>query len=81
MEPATPYAGQSMRVRKDGVVTPRTLPAPRKNQFAGQLDHLAECILGDTTPIVSGAEGLADLRVIEALYRSATERRHVTINA
>ncbi|AUW59627.1 glucose-fructose oxidoreductase [Sphingobium sp. SCG-1] len=81
MEPATPYEGQSMRIRKDGVVAPRTLPASPKNQFAGQLDHLAECIIGNTTPIVSGAEGLADLRVIEAIYRSASEHRAVTINA
>ncbi|WP_242123808.1 Gfo/Idh/MocA family oxidoreductase [Sphingobium sp. Sx8-8] len=81
MEPATPYAGQAMSIRKDGVTAPRTLPTTGKNQFAGQLDHLAECIIDGTTPIVAGEEGMADLRVIEAIYRSATERREIRIGA
>ena len=81
MEPATSYEGQVMRIRKDGAVTTRTLGPPPKNQFAGQLDHMAECIIRGTTPIVSGAEGLADLRVIEAIYRSASEHRPIAINA
>ncbi|BAI98604.1 MULTISPECIES: Gfo/Idh/MocA family protein [Sphingobium] len=81
MEPATPYEGQRMSIRKDGVTTPRTLPAAAKNQFAGQLDHMAECIVSGTTPIVPGEEGLADMRVIEAIYRSAAERREVVIRA
>ncbi|HUD91092.1 Gfo/Idh/MocA family oxidoreductase [Sphingobium sp.] len=81
MEPATPYSGQTMTIRKDGVTAPRTLPSPAKNQFAGQLDHLAECVLGGSTPIVTGEEGLADLRVIEAIYRSAAERTFVRIGA
>nr|MBA4771147.1 Gfo/Idh/MocA family oxidoreductase [Sphingobium sp.] len=81
MEPATPYQGQSMTIRKDGVATPRVLPAAAKTQFAGQLDHLAECILTNATPIVPGEEGLADMRVIEAIYRSAAEHRSVGIKA
>jgi len=81
MEPATPYEGHQMRIRKDGVVAPRVLPAPRRNQFAGQLDHLAECAAAGTRPICAGEEGLADMRVIEAIYRSAAERRHVRLGA
>jgi predicted dehydrogenase len=81
MEPATPYVGQVMTIRKGGRTEPRTLPAPRKNQFAEQLDHLAECILNGTQPLVAGEEGLADMRVIEAIYRSAAERRHVSLRA
>src|SRR3546814_11559343 len=37
MEPATPYEGQRMSIRKDGVPTPRTLPAAAQTQFAGQI--------------------------------------------
>lgn len=81
MEPATSYSGQTMTVRKDGMTAPRTLPAPAKNQFAGQLDHMAECIISGTTPIVAGEEGLADLRVIEAIYRSAAEGRSIRMSA
>jgi predicted dehydrogenase len=79
MEPATAYEGHSMRIRKGGTTEPRELPKPRKNQFAGQLDHLAECIMNGREPIVPGEEGLADIRVVEAVYRSMQERRRVTL--
>ena len=81
MEPATQYSGQTMMIRKDGVTAPRSLPAPAKNQFAAQLDHLPECIANGTAPIVAGEEGLADLRVIEAIYRSAAEHHSVSLTA
>jgi glucose-fructose oxidoreductase len=81
MEPATSYNAQTMRIFKDGAVTPRVLPKPRKSQFAGQLDHLAECVAANTQPIVAGEEGLADLRIMAAIYRSAAERKHVSLRA
>ena len=81
MEPATPYSGHALRIRKDGKVTDRTLPPSPKTQFAGQLDHLAEAVQKGTDVIVPGEEGLADLRVIEAIYRSAREGRRVRLKA
>jgi len=81
MEPATQYDGHVMHIRKDGVVTPRVLPAPRRNQFQAQLDHLPESVFANTQPITAGEEGLADLRVMEAIYRSAREGRHVKMGA
>lgn len=81
LEPATPYTGQSMTIRKDGVTAPRTLPPPARNQFAAQLDHLAECVLTGDRPVVPGEEGLADMRIIEAIYRSMAERRHIGLPA
>ena len=81
MEPATPYSGHAMRIRKDGKVTDRTLPPSPKTQFAGQLDHLAQAVSNGTPVIVPGEEGLADLRVIEAIYRSAREGRRVRLKA
>jgi glucose-fructose oxidoreductase len=79
MEPATPYEGHAMRTRRDGSTAPRTVPPARRNQFAAQLDHLAECVAAGTAPIVPGEEGLADLKVMAAIYRSAAERRHVAL--
>ena len=81
MEPATPYSGHAMRIRRDGKVNDRTLPPSPKTQFAGQLDHLAQAVLNGTPVIVPGEEGLADLRVIEAIYRSAREGRRVSLKA
>ena len=79
LEPATSYAGQAMTINKDGTTTPRTLPAPVRNQFAAQLDHLSECVLTGATPIVAGEEGLRDIRLIEAIYQSAAERRQISL--
>ena len=68
-----------MRARFSGQNGPRE-PAPQaKNQFSAQLDHLSECILTGREPLVSGEEGLKDLRVIEAIYRAAREGRTVKL--
>jgi predicted dehydrogenase len=70
-----------MRVRRgngpEEAVTPPVGPAV--NQFAGQLDHMAQCVLEDREPTVPGEEGLRDLRIMEAIYRSAREGRTVTL--
>jgi len=81
MEPATPYEGHVMRIRKDGTTSPKVLPAPRRNQFQAQLDHLPESVFAGTQPITAGEEGLADLKVMEAIYRSAREGREVRLRA
>ena len=77
LEPATSYEGQRMTVRKGGKTVPQT--PPPANQFVGQLDHLSECIKTGRKPIVAGEEGLADLRVMEAIYRSAREGRTIAM--
>jgi len=81
MEPATPYENHQMWARADGKTGQVVLPAPAKNQFVAQLDHLAECAVSGREPIVSGEEGLRDMRLIEAIYRSARERRAVKLPA
>ncbi|MEI7587543.1 Gfo/Idh/MocA family oxidoreductase [Runella sp.] len=35
------------------------------------MDAFAESILKDTTPLASGEEGMTDLKIIEAIVRSA----------
>ena len=81
LEPATRYDGNHMWTGKDGrereITNPP--PGPGKTQFAGQLDHLSQCILDNREPIVSGAEGLRDMRIVEAIYRSAREGRTVKL--
>jgi glucose-fructose oxidoreductase len=80
IDPATSYGGQAMRAQLNGQTGPRE-PAPTKakSQFAGQLDHLSECILTGRDPIVGGEEGVKDLKVIEAIYRAAREGRTVRL--
>ncbi len=81
LEPATRYDGIRMWVGEDGrehTVTPA--PAPARNQFVGQLDHLAQCVVSGGEPIVSGEEGLRDMRIVEAIYRSVREGRTVRLD-
>jgi len=80
LEPATRYDGNHMWTGRDGrehEINPP--PGPGKTQFAGQLDHLAECVVSGREPIVSGEEGLRDLRIVEAIYRSAREGRRIQL--
>lgn len=81
LEPATRYDGNRMWTGKDGREEEITAPppGPGKTQFAGQLDHMAQCVLTGSEPIVSGEEGLRDLRIIEAIYRSARDGRTVRL--
>ena len=76
VEPATSYGGQSMRVRRDGRTEERR-PGDPEVQFARQLDHLSECVMSGADPIVPGEEGLRDVALIEAIYRSAREGRTI----
>jgi predicted dehydrogenase len=54
-------------------------PGPGATQWAGQLDHMAQCVLQNREPIVAGEEGLRDLRIIEAIYRSAREQKRIVL--
>jgi glucose-fructose oxidoreductase len=79
LEPATNYEGQEMWTRLEGKREQVVLPKPAKNQFVRQLDHLPECIMSGREPIVSGEEGLRDMRLIEAIYSAAREHRAITL--
>jgi len=41
------------------------------DQIAAEFDHFSQCITEDKEPLTNGEEALKDLKVIEALYRSA----------
>jgi glucose-fructose oxidoreductase len=79
MEPATSYEGQRLFARTDGDAQEVAVPLPRKSQFAVQLDHLPESVLTGIPLRASGEEGLRDMRLITAIYRSARERRAVSL--
>jgi glucose-fructose oxidoreductase len=49
----------------------KELVVPQQDQFALELAEFSECVLQGRDPAASGEEGLADVRIIEALLRSA----------
>lgn len=78
MDPAYEYAGElKQRVTIDGRTRERTFP--KRDQFAPELISFSECILTGAPPEPSGWEGLADVRVIRALYRSADSGQPVAL--
>jgi predicted dehydrogenase len=52
---------------------------PKRDQFAPELIHFSDCILEGREPEPSGHEGLADVRVLEALAFSASTGRAVRL--
>ena len=49
------------------------------DQFAVQFDDFARCIVEDRESTVSGEEGLRDMRVIEAIYKSIRTGRTIKL--
>jgi predicted dehydrogenase len=83
LEPATSYRGIKLWVGNgrggDGAAEITPPPGPGATMWAGQLDHMAQCVLQNREPIVAGEEGLKDIRIIEAVYQSARERRRIAL--
>ena len=70
-------AGLVLHVTRDGKT--KRLRFAKRDQFAPELLHFSDCIVQDREPEPAGEEGLADVRVIEALYRSARTGRSVKL--
>jgi len=49
------------------------------DQFAAELAYFSTCVLQDRDPEPSGIQGLQDVRLVEAIYRSARDGRPVTL--
>jgi predicted dehydrogenase len=81
LEPATAYSGQRMWVgnERSDKTEVKPPPGPHANQWVGQLDHMSQCVLQNREPLVPGEEGLRDIRIIEAVYRSARERQRIVL--
>jgi predicted dehydrogenase len=55
----------------------KTRTFPKRDQFAPELIYFSDCILNDEEPEPSGLEGLADVRIVQAIYESARTGRIV----
>ncbi len=78
VEPAYGYAQELKHVLTIGdKTTERSFK--KRDHFAPQLEEFAACIRENRDPEPDGHEGLADVRIIEALYKSAIERRPIHV--
>lgn len=53
---------------------------PERDQFGPELLHFSDCVQQGETPGPSGREGLADVRIIDALRRSIDTGRSVSLD-
>jgi predicted dehydrogenase len=63
-------------------VTP-ALDSPRniyKQSYEAEIDHFIRCVTQGETPMASAEEGLALMKVIDAIYQSAEARREVRLH-
>lgn len=74
LEPFQSYSG-IQGITSRGTVLDQKIP----NQQARQMDDDALAIIRDKPLLVPGEEGLRDIRVVEAVYKSAKEGRRVAI--
>ncbi len=78
LDPAFEYhAENEIHVTVDGKT--KSSATSKRDQFAPELVHFSECILGDSEPEPSGEEGLADVRIIEAISEAARSGERVTL--
>jgi predicted dehydrogenase len=74
VEPAYEYQGKLTHfLTIDGKTKRKAFSA--RDQFAPELIYFSQCVMDGVDPEPSGQEGLADVRIIEALFRSARDRR------
>jgi len=80
VDPAYEYAeGLGYTLTVDGKTQRKTIG--KRDQFAPELVHFSDCIRRDRTPEPSGEEGLADVRIVQALYQSAKSGRAVRLSS
>jgi glucose-fructose oxidoreductase len=68
MEPHSAYSGNNGSMSNGTIIN-----FPIENQQAKQMDEDALAIMNNTPMLVPGEEGLRDIRVVEAIYRSANQ--------
>src|SRR5262245_16826279 len=78
VDPAFEYIGDLIqRLTREGKTKTKRFPA--SNQFAAELIYFSDCILHNKEPEPSGLEGLIDVQIVEALYRSAIQRKPIKL--
>jgi len=78
MDPAYEMTGDlKSTMTVNGHVTKKTFKA--RDQFAAEIVYFSDCVQRDMQPEPSGQEGLADVRIIRALLKSAQENRPISV--
>ncbi len=63
----------------NGMPTTSRLELPKADPWQGQTQHFVDCILNDTTPDPDVSQGVAMMKMLDALYKSAETKREAVI--
>ncbi|WP_116127684.1 Gfo/Idh/MocA family protein [Lewinella sp. IMCC34183] len=81
LDPATNYYLRALHVTDRSQEHHRLeeIQIPESNQFVPMLEEMAACVREDREPKTPGAEGLRDVKIMEAIYRAAESGEEVSI--
>jgi predicted dehydrogenase len=78
VDPTYGYSGElKYQLTVNGKTQKKTFS--KRDQFAAEILYFSDCVLNNIQPEPSGEEGLADIRIIRALYESANTGRPVQL--
>ena len=83
MSPAFSYTDLQLKTSRADGKTERMeqLRLPQKNQFALEIDQMAECVMNDRKVYTPGEEGLQDHLIMEAIYEAARTGKTLKLSA
>ena len=76
LDPATSYTGKRLFVGRE-----LQTDLKQANEFAAELDHMAECVKQDKEPLTPGEEGRRDVVAMKAIYEAAETGQTVRLDA
>ncbi len=81
LDGAFAYDDKQLRIahRKGRAETIDERRFPKQNQFALEIDHMADCVISNRQPHTPGEEGVQDHRIMEAIYQSAASGQAVAL--
>jgi predicted dehydrogenase len=79
LDNAYEYAAE-MTLHVEGKHGSKTRTFAKRDQIAAEIEYFARCIRDDVTPEPSGWEGLADVRILQAIQQSARFGRAVLVD-
>lgn len=77
MDPATAYYERKMWIKRGDSIEQRQLRDA--NQFALEIDHMAESVMQDQEPKTPGLEGLRDVRLMQMIYEAARTGQPISV--
>lgn len=84
LDPAFSYKGLRMMISRKSPTNSMAeniseVRMGEKNQFALEIDHMADCVIGNKQPHTPGEEGLQDQKLIALIYQAAQTSKTITL--